>query len=294
MMGYVSAGVLVYGTGYYYPPVIMPGPMPIYYPYPYTYAGSVWYNPSTGAWARGGTIYGPYGGARPADAPTTRPPAPGRRAAPSTARTAAPAHGRPITRPPAATPTAAPPGATAAAPPTPASTTRAPGVSGSTNQNANPYGRWGSSTFTGPNQTVNTTERQQRQRLGRQFQFQHRRGRRRLPQQRHRQQRRCGQDQERRRVCRARRQRLPAHRQRLVEIEQRRLESRLQPPAGSANRQSGTTASNSLGGTQQPRSGGSRLDSSSYQQLEHDRLGRQAGQRHVGDGGGFGGGRFRQ
>ena len=49
MMGYVSAGVLVYGTGFYYPPVIVPGPVPIYYPYPYTYAGSVWYNPSNEA-----------------------------------------------------------------------------------------------------------------------------------------------------------------------------------------------------------------------------------------------------
>ncbi len=63
MMGFVSAGVLVYGTGYYYPPVIIAGPMPIYYPYPYTYAGAVYYNPANGAWARGGTIYGPYGGA---------------------------------------------------------------------------------------------------------------------------------------------------------------------------------------------------------------------------------------
>ena len=29
-------------------------------------------------------------------------------------------------------------------------------MSGSTNQNVNPYGRWGSSTFSGPSQTVNT------------------------------------------------------------------------------------------------------------------------------------------
>jgi len=29
-------------------------------------------------------------------------------------------------------------------------------VSGSTNQNVNPYGRWGSSTFAGPSQTINT------------------------------------------------------------------------------------------------------------------------------------------
>ena len=56
------SGSYRHGTGYYYPPVVIPGPVPIFYPYPYTYAGSVWYNPSTGAWARGGTIYGPYGG----------------------------------------------------------------------------------------------------------------------------------------------------------------------------------------------------------------------------------------
>ena len=61
-MAYASAGVVVYGTGWYYPPVIIPGPIPIYYPYPYSYAGAVYYNPATGAWARGGAIYGPYGG----------------------------------------------------------------------------------------------------------------------------------------------------------------------------------------------------------------------------------------
>src|SRR4029077_5819779 len=61
LLGYVSYGVLVYGTGYHYPPVIIAGPIPIYYPYPYAYAGAVWYNPGTGAWARGGTVYGPYG-----------------------------------------------------------------------------------------------------------------------------------------------------------------------------------------------------------------------------------------
>jgi hypothetical protein len=63
MMGYVTAGVLVYGTGYQYPPVVVPGPVPIYYPYPYNYASNVRYNSSTGTWARGGTVYGPFGGA---------------------------------------------------------------------------------------------------------------------------------------------------------------------------------------------------------------------------------------
>ena len=62
-MGFITAGVLVYGTGYYYPPVVVPGRVPAYLPYPYSYAGSVYYNPANGAWARGGTVYGPYGGA---------------------------------------------------------------------------------------------------------------------------------------------------------------------------------------------------------------------------------------
>ncbi len=63
LLGFVSTGVLVHGTGYYYPPVILPGPVPIFYPYPYTYAANVWYNPATAAWARGGTVWGPYGAA---------------------------------------------------------------------------------------------------------------------------------------------------------------------------------------------------------------------------------------
>ena len=62
-MAFVSAGVLVYGTGYYYPPLIVPGPVPLFYPYPYTYGAGVYYNPASAAWARGGTVYGAYGGA---------------------------------------------------------------------------------------------------------------------------------------------------------------------------------------------------------------------------------------
>jgi hypothetical protein len=155
-LGYVSSGVLVYGTGYYYPPVIIPGPMPIFYPYPYTYAGSVWYNPSTGAWARGGTVYGPYGGV--AKGGTAYNP-----------NTGAWAQGGAIYGPNGGA------GAWSAYNPSTGSyahgnaswsngsgTANASyynartGVSGSTNQNVNPYGRWGSSTFAGPNQTVNT------------------------------------------------------------------------------------------------------------------------------------------
>jgi hypothetical protein len=155
-LGYVSSGVLVYGTGYYYPPVIIAGPVPIYYPYPYTYAGAVWYNPTTGAWARGGAVYGPYGGAAKGGSyynPTN----------------GAWAHGAAVYGPYGGA------GAWSAYNPSTGSyahgsaswgsgsgTANASyynartGVSGSTNQNVNPYGRWGSSTFSGPNQTVNT------------------------------------------------------------------------------------------------------------------------------------------
>src|SRR5215831_1777057 len=155
-LGYVSSGVLVYGTGFYYPPVIIPGPVPIFYPYPYTYAGSVWYNPSTGAWARGGTVYGPYGGV--AKGGTAYNPT-----------TGAWAHGGAIYGPNGGA------GAWSAYNPSTGSYAHGSsswsngggtgnasyynartGVSGSMNQNVNPYGRWGSSTFAGPSQTVNT------------------------------------------------------------------------------------------------------------------------------------------
>ncbi len=158
MMGFVSAGVLVYGTGYSYPPVIVPGPVPIYYPYPYTYAAGVYYNPAAGAWARGGTVYGPYGGASG-----------GRYYNPSTG---AYAQGGSVYGPYGGA------GAFSAYNPSTGSyahgsaawgggsgTANASfynartGVSGTTNQNANPYGRWGSSTISGPNQTVQTQSR---------------------------------------------------------------------------------------------------------------------------------------
>jgi hypothetical protein len=59
--GFVTAGGLAYGTGYYYPPYIAPGRVPIYYPYPYSCAGNVHYNTGTGVWATTGTVYGAYG-----------------------------------------------------------------------------------------------------------------------------------------------------------------------------------------------------------------------------------------
>ena len=155
-MAYVSYGVLVYGTGYYYPPVVIVRPVPIYYPYPYTYAGAVWYNPANGAWARGGTLYGPYGGAVSGGSyynPTT----------------GAYARGAAVYGPNGGA------GAWSAYNPSTGSYAHGSaswsngtgnanasyynartGISGSTNQNVNPYGRSGSSTFSGPSQTVNT------------------------------------------------------------------------------------------------------------------------------------------
>ncbi len=155
MLGFITAGLLVYGTGYYYPPVIFHGAMPVYYPRPYTYGGNVWYdpanggwahggavygayggarggtyyNPSTGAYARGGSVYGPYGGASGFSAYN---PATG-----SYARGGAAWNGS---------------GGVANASFSNART----GTAGSTNQNWNAYSRWGSSTVSGPNQTVNT------------------------------------------------------------------------------------------------------------------------------------------
>lgn len=62
---YVAAGLALWGTGYYYPPYVGVG----FHGYPaywgsgcYTYGASAWYNPATGVYARGGAVYGPYGG----------------------------------------------------------------------------------------------------------------------------------------------------------------------------------------------------------------------------------------
>jgi len=155
-MGYVSEGVVVYGTGWYYPPYIYPGPIPIYYPYPYSYAGAAYYNAATGAWARGGAIYGPYGGV--VKGGTAYNP-----------QTGAWAHGGAVYGPYGGA------GAISAYDPTTGGYVHGnavwgpdgasgnaswynprTGVSGSTSQNSNAYGRWGSSTFAGPNQTVHT------------------------------------------------------------------------------------------------------------------------------------------
>jgi hypothetical protein len=154
-MGFVSAGVVVYGTGYYYPPVVIAGPVPIYYAAPYSYAGSVWYSSSNGTWQSGGTIYGPYNDAAYRTYYNSSTGATGAGGAiygpnggagafsyynPSNGSYA---HGS------AAWNSS---GGSANANYYNART----GISGSTNQNWNAYSRWGSSTFSGANQTVNT------------------------------------------------------------------------------------------------------------------------------------------
>lgn len=154
-MAYVSYGVVVYGTGYYYPPVVWRGPVPIYYPYPVTYAGATYYNSATGAWAHGGAIYGPYYGARGGTAYNPQTGAWARGGSvygpyggagafsaynPSTGSYA---HGSAVWGPDGASGNASWYNART-------------GISGSTNQNSNAYGHWGSSTISGPNQTVHT------------------------------------------------------------------------------------------------------------------------------------------
>jgi hypothetical protein len=60
----VATGVaLVWGTGYYYPPYVYPGPVPIYRRYYATYGVSAVYYPNAGTYAVGGYAYGPYSAA---------------------------------------------------------------------------------------------------------------------------------------------------------------------------------------------------------------------------------------
>ncbi len=60
----VGFGVAMYGSGWYHPPYYgYPGHgYPFYYPYPYSYGASAWYNPNTGMYGRSASVYGPYGG----------------------------------------------------------------------------------------------------------------------------------------------------------------------------------------------------------------------------------------
>jgi len=59
----IGWGCAVWGTGWYYPPYYWYGGYyPIYYPYWRTYGYAAWYNPYTGIYGTAGRIYGPYGG----------------------------------------------------------------------------------------------------------------------------------------------------------------------------------------------------------------------------------------
>ncbi|WP_428484495.1 hypothetical protein [Rhodopila sp.] len=156
MMGFVTAGVVVYGTGYYYPPVVIPGRLPIYYPYPYSYVGNVAYNTTSGAWVQGGTAYGRYGGVATGGSyynPTTGAYGRGGSIYGPNGGVAGVSYYNPSTGGYARGSASwnANGGSAQGSYYNPRT-----GVSGSTNQNANPYARWGSSTMTGPNQTVRT------------------------------------------------------------------------------------------------------------------------------------------
>ncbi|MEE9568090.1 MAG: hypothetical protein V3W37_01790 [Candidatus Binatia bacterium] len=60
---YYSHGCMVYGTGWYYPSYVYWGPYyPVYYYRPVSYGVSAYYNPHTGTYGRGASVYGPYGG----------------------------------------------------------------------------------------------------------------------------------------------------------------------------------------------------------------------------------------
>jgi hypothetical protein len=61
--GSAAGAALVWGTGYYYPPYIYPGSVPIYRPYYATYGVAAGYYPYSGSYAVGGYAYGPYASA---------------------------------------------------------------------------------------------------------------------------------------------------------------------------------------------------------------------------------------
>jgi hypothetical protein len=61
--GAAAGAALVWGTGYYYPPYIYPGAVPVYRPYYATYGVAAGYYPYSGAYAVGGYAYGPYASA---------------------------------------------------------------------------------------------------------------------------------------------------------------------------------------------------------------------------------------
>lgn len=62
LFGFLSWGVFVHGTGWYYNPYWHHHNRPIYYPRPISYGGGIYYNPARGNYGRYGYAYGPYRG----------------------------------------------------------------------------------------------------------------------------------------------------------------------------------------------------------------------------------------
>lgn len=62
LFGFLSWGVFVHGTGWYYNPYWHHHNRPIYYPRPLSYGGGIYYNPARGNYGRYGYAYGPYRG----------------------------------------------------------------------------------------------------------------------------------------------------------------------------------------------------------------------------------------
>ncbi|MBV9491558.1 MAG: hypothetical protein JO069_17850 [Verrucomicrobia bacterium] len=60
--GMATGAALVWGTGYYYPPYVYTGAVPVYRPYYATYGVSAAYYPNSGVYGIGGYAYGPYAG----------------------------------------------------------------------------------------------------------------------------------------------------------------------------------------------------------------------------------------
>ncbi|GAO41109.1 hypothetical protein [Flavihumibacter petaseus] len=66
VVGMAVGACIAYGTGWFYPPYMWWGPgfmYPVYRPWPCTYGVGAVYNPWTGGWAAGRSVYGPYGAA---------------------------------------------------------------------------------------------------------------------------------------------------------------------------------------------------------------------------------------
>jgi|GEM_PF-358029 len=180
-LGFVSSGVVVYGTGYAYPPTVIPAPVPVYFPYPATYSGGYAYNTTTGAWVHGGSVATPYGGASGFNAYN---PATGAHATGGSVygpyggaggvHAYNPTTGAYANAGAAYGPYGGAAGFNAYNPSTGSYAhgssswgayggsangsfyNARTGVSGTTSQNSNAYGHWGSSVVSGPNQTVNT------------------------------------------------------------------------------------------------------------------------------------------